>query len=189
MTDSAANDPRNNAPVVLAGSRVGLLSDSHTKATRTAVAAHMLLDAGADVLLHLGDICAVDVLDALADAVQSYNNSGSSIRVVFGNMDLEASSLRVRARERNIAVDHPVGVYEIAGRLLWTHHGHNSRVEQWAIDSGAAYFCHGHTHEQRDERISATRVINPGALHRAPSYTVVMLDVETDALECLIVPA
>ena len=41
---------------------------------------------------------------------------------------------------------------------------------------------YGHTHEKRDEVVHNTRCINPGALHRAPVYTVAVLDTEDDTL-------
>ena len=36
---------------------------------------------------------------------------------------------------------------------------------------------------RRDERFGKTRIINPGALHRASEKTVALLDLATDQLE------
>jgi predicted phosphodiesterase len=47
------------------------------------------------------------------------------------------------------------------------------------------YLLHGHTHVRRDERVGKTRVINPGALHRAAEKTVALLDLAADRLEYL----
>ncbi len=44
------------------------------------------------------------------------------------------------------------------------------------------YLLQGHTHVRHDERIGKTRVINPGALHRAREKTVALLDTATDRL-------
>jgi len=38
---------------------------------------------------------------------------------------------------------------------------------------------HGHTHAIRDERVGPTRVMNPGALHRAPQHTALLFDSAT----------
>ena len=38
---------------------------------------------------------------------------------------------------------------------------------------------HGHSHETRDEMVKNTRCINPGALHRAKSYTVATFDTQS----------
>jgi predicted phosphodiesterase len=48
---------------------------------------------------------------------------------------------------------------------------------------------HGHTHERRDERRGGTRIVNPGALHRAPAFTVAVLVPSEDRLDFLEVPA
>ena len=50
------------------------------------------------------------------------------------------------------------------------------------------YLCHGHTHTALDARRGKTRVINPGALHRAAEYTVALLDTDTDTLTFYPVP-
>ena len=49
------------------------------------------------------------------------------------------------------------------------------------------YLLQGHTHQFEDTRIGRTRIINPGALHRANPKSIVLLDTETDRLEKLIV--
>ena len=43
-------------------------------------------------------------------------------------------------------------------------------------DDGVDFLLHGHTHTVQDERVGRTRVINPGALHRASRYTCALLD-------------
>jgi predicted phosphodiesterase len=85
----------------------------------------------------------------------------------------------------------------LAGKRLVMGHGHESYfmrvrdVEKGvAAPSGAVcdYLFHGHTHVARDDRFGPTRVINPGALHRAGTYTVATLDLATDTLTHWIVP-
>ena len=44
---------------------------------------------------------------------------------------------------------------------------------------------HGHTHRQADRREGRTRIINPGALHRAATKTVAILDTVEDELHFL----
>jgi predicted phosphodiesterase len=51
------------------------------------------------------------------------------------------------------------------------------------------YLLHGHSHLTRDERVGRTRIINPGALHRAREKTVALLDTATDALKFITVNA
>ena len=44
---------------------IGLLSDSHGRAPTTQRGVDLLLDGGAELLLHLGDVGTVEVIDAL----------------------------------------------------------------------------------------------------------------------------
>lgn len=159
--------------------RYGLLSDSHGQATRTNRAAGLLIDSGAEVLLHMGDIGGADVLDALAVAGKA---RGVELRVVFGNVDWNAKALTQHAQGLGIIVDHPMGwLQPIGGDLVYLH-GDNADNERTAMAAEVRYLCHGHTHLQCDHRVGSTRVINPGALHRAQVHTVALLDTEQDTL-------
>ena len=47
------------------------------------------------------------------------------------------------------------------------------------------YLVTGHTHAPLDERLGATRWINPGALYRAVEWPAALLDLVTDELKFL----
>ena len=145
---------------------VGVLGDSHGDAEITRVAVGLLIEAGADVLIHVGDVCDLRVLDALA---------GHQTHIVFGNCDWDWQDLADYARLLGLQVDHPFGRIEVGDRLIGFAHGDDARHEAVALNDGFSYFFHGHTHEQRDDRMGGTRVINPGALSRARRYTVASL--------------
>lgn len=159
--------------------RIGLLSDSHGDGRVTDRAVKLLLSHGAQVLLHLGDIETEPVIDALAVTDRA------AVRLVFGNCDWDAAALGRYAAGLGIHADDPIGAIDTPrGRLAFCH-GHVPRDVQRALNEGVAYLCHGHTHMVADRREGATRVINPGALHRAATYTVALLDAERDALDVL----
>lgn len=151
--------------------RIGLLSDSHGQALRTRDAVRLLVDRGAEMLLHLGDIETQAVIDELA---------GQDSRLVFGNNDDERTLGRY-ASSLGLCVMHPLGRLEVDARTIAFTHGHIARCMREA--EGADYLLHGHTHRRRDERIGASRWINPGALHRAHPYSVAILDPSNDLLE------
>jgi len=155
------------------GPLLGLLSDSHGRADATARAVRILLDHGATMLIHLGDVGSVEVLDELV---------GHDARVVFGNCDHDEVRLARYAQSVGIVVDHPVGRMVVDGRSIVFTHGHLPHALRDAIAGGAAYVLHGHTHETRDERVGPTRIINPGALFRAKRHTAALLDPARDAL-------
>ncbi|MEM7228282.1 MAG: YfcE family phosphodiesterase [Planctomycetota bacterium] len=159
--------------------RLGLLADSHGRAERTATAVRMLLDAHADVLIHLGDFETDVVIDELA---------GHPARLVFGNCDFDVAGMTRYAQSLDIQVDHPIGRLHIDGKVVAYTHGHENGLVSEAMDEQVDYLLHGHTHVARDDREGKTRVINPGALHRANRYTVALLDVATDELTWLELP-
>ena len=153
---------------------LGLLSDTHGRAEIAREAVDLLLEHGADMLIHLGDVGTVEVIDALA-----VNRPGTDQRVeahlVFGNCDWETKPLARYAGELGVIAHEVSGEMTIDGKRLVFTHGHVNRVMDHAIQSKANYLLHGHTHLQADDMIGQTRVINPGALSRASRYTVALL--------------
>lgn len=152
---------------------IGILSDSHGRVATTRRAVQTLRDGGAELLLHLGDIGSIDVIDELV---------GQNARIVFGNCDLDEAVLSRYAESVGVTVDHPIGRVEAGGRCIAFTHGHMTRLMDQALRDGVDYLLSGHTHEVHDERVGSTRMINPGALFRAPRYTACLLDPAQDAL-------
>jgi putative phosphoesterase len=167
---------------------IGLLSDSHGRAARTARAIRLLIDRGADRVIHLGDVGSVEVIDALVERADAAGRLTPPVHLVFGNCDWDAGSLGRYARSLGIAVDDPVGRLSVDGRVMVYQHGHRDGSMDQALAEQVDYLCHGHSHRRRDERTGPTRLINPGALFRAAHYTVAMLDVGRDALRFYDVP-
>jgi putative phosphoesterase len=159
---------------------VGLLSDSHSRWERTRRAIEALQRAGATRFIHCGDIEDERVLDQLA---------GLEVDLVWGNCDWHCGRLEPYARDLGIRVHGLAGEVEVDGRRIAFTHGHEPVPLREAVARGADYLVHGHTHELRDERRAGTRIVNPGALHRAPRFTVAALAPAEDRLEILEIPA
>ncbi len=164
---------------------IGLLSDSHGRAARTARAVRLLIERGADHIIHLGDVGSVEVIDALVEQVDDTGNLTPPVHLVFGNCDWDSDSLARYAQSLGIGVEHPVGRLEVDGRVIIYQHGDRTSAMDQALAEQVDYLCHGHSHRQRDERSGSTRVINPGALFRAADYSVALLDVANDRLTFL----
>lgn len=162
--------------------RIGVLSDSHGRRERTARAVAQLRAAGADRLLHLGDFEDPDLLEELLVA----DDLGNLLPVdlVAGNMD-DPPELAAAARRLGLAFHHPGGEIEIAGRRITFTHGDRPREVDRLLASKPDYFLHGHTHQAFDGTVRGVRTINPGALHRAATYTVVLLDPGSGAARSL----
>jgi len=167
--------------------RIGLLSDSHGRAAITRLGVAALLAQGVDLLLHLGDIGSVQVIDELVVDQPDTPGSGERVpaRLVFGNTDVDLAALGRYAQGLGVHVDHPVGRVSLDRGALVFCHGHQASVMDRALGEPVRYLCHGHTHLASDSAMGQTRVINPGALCRAPRYTVAVLDTKTDRLTFL----
>lgn len=159
---------------------VGLLSDSHSRWERTKRAILALQRAGATTFIHCGDVEDELVLDQLA---------GLDSHLVWGNCDRNAPVLAAYAQRLGIAVHGTAGEITVDGKRIAFTHGHELAPLRDAVARGADFLVHGHTHELRDETRGSTRIINPGALHRAARFTVAALTPATGALEVLQVPA
>lgn len=168
--------------------RIGLLSDSHGRAETTQRAVDLLLEAEVDVLVHLGDVGTEQVIDALVARLDPGGELAPAVRVVFGNTDYDAASLSRYAQTLGVVADPVLGRLSLDGKTIVYTHGHQPALVQEALDEGVDYLFHGHTHRQSDHHVGRTRVINPGALHRAPSYSVAVLDVAADRLSFMHVP-
>lgn len=153
---------------------LGLLSDSHGRAQTTHTAIDLLLDHGADVLIHLGDIGTVQVLDALA-AIHPGTGEQIEAHIVFGNTDWDFASLQRYAQDLGIHAHSPYGLQEWDGCRVGFTHGHQPAVTQHLLDSGVDYLLQGHTHILEDRDLGGTRLINPGALFRAQRHTAAVL--------------
>ncbi len=146
--------------------RLGVVSDTHGRldACRRAVAA--LRGLGIDALVHLGDVGAEAVLEELVGDPPAH--------VVFGNCDDERA-LADHAERLGLHVAHPLGTLRLAGRRVAFTHGHLPRTVAAAIGRDELLLV-GHSHRIADERRQDTRVVNPGALFRAPRYTCCLIE-------------
>jgi putative phosphoesterase len=156
--------------------RVGILSDTHDQVDRTRVAVKVLIEAGAETLIHCGDITIPEVVYELAPRPSYF---------VFGNCDDDLGDLRrAIAAIGGICLERG-GLIDLHGHRLAVTHGDSVRESSRLEAERPEYFLSGHTHRADDVRRDAIRRINPGALHRATTWTVALLDVSTDQLEML----
>lgn len=177
---------------------LGILSDTHGHAERAEVAVALLKRLGAAALVHCGDVGRDAVLESL---------TGVPAWFVWGNCDAGDAPSERYALSLGVHVPTKIPTrIELAGRVIDVYHGHEGAFER-ALQRASGlsdlpsdspspvapipalphYILYGHTHTASDEQIGTTRFINPGALHRARTYTVATLDLDHDALEYWIV--
>ena len=156
--------------------KIGILSDTHDQAERAGRAASLLKSQGAELLIHCGDITTADVVYEL-HVLPSY--------FVYGNCDDDRQSLGEAIKIIGGTSLGRGGWITVAGRKIAVTHGDSDselrRLRQLTPD----FLLTGHTHRVSDQREASLRLINPGALHRAPFWSVALLDLKTDALEVL----
>jgi hypothetical protein len=157
--------------------RLGILSDTHDRSDMMRLAVDALRARGAAFFIHCGDVCTPDLLDHLA---------GLPSAVVWGNCDFDRPALQRYATAIEVPCYGPFADLALDGKTVAVLHGDDrARMDALLRAQQHDYLLHGHTHIRRDERIGRTRVINPGALHRAAEKTVALLDTAADRLEVL----
>ncbi len=158
---------------------IGILSDTHDQVDATAAAMQTLRAGGAQQYIHCGDVGGHAVLDHLA---------GVSAALVWGNNDWDRRDLERYAARLGIECYGSMADLEFGGKKFAVMHGDDLRLRQSILEAQQYdYLLQGHTHLRHDERVGRTRIINPGALHRARPKTVALLETETDRLEFKII--
>jgi uncharacterized protein len=129
---------------------------------------------GAEFFIHCGDIGGEACIDLLA---------GLPCAFVFGNTDFDRAALARYAASIDVACYGNFANLELEGKKFAVMHGDDYKLKQRLLAAQEHdYLCQGHTHVRLNERIRRTRIINPGALHRATVKTVVTLETKTDTV-------
>lgn len=157
--------------------RIGILSDTHSNIPRTCHAIDLLLTRGVHAILHCGDIGCEDTLLEMTTRCEAHS---IPFYAVLGNVDEpEGWTWRLCG---NMSIPLLLRI-AFGAKQAVVLHGHRELELARAIGSGEFdYVFTGHTHMPRDERVGRTRVINPGAVHRAARPTVAVLDLDADSL-------
>lgn len=162
--------------------KIGIVSDSHGNEAKLRLAVAALCERGAELLVHCGDV-------GSAGCVETLGESGVPAYVVAGNTDSDVEALELAAGRCGVHFCRDVIEVPLdAGRRLAALHGHHPHLLRERIEGGQfAYVCVGHTHFKGDRQVGPTRVINPGALHRAFPATAALLDTAAETVEYLVI--
>jgi putative phosphoesterase len=171
--------------------KIGVLGDTHDRIEATRAALAGLKERGAELLIHTGDICGPETVAAFAGWRAHFvfgNNDGDWTRGADGRHRRDFGTLTRAMEIIGATWQHPFGHVELASKkVAWTH-GDNFALLADLEKSGAYdYVFFGHTHVADSYVAGTTRVINPGALHRARPKTCVVLDLESGAQETVVI--
>ncbi len=154
---------------------LALLSDTHDNAANTQAAITLLKSYHPAAWLHAGDLVAAEMLDHFAGL--------DPFHFVFGNNEYDHATIRSRALALNLHCHGDFADLSLAGKRIALLHGHDGTLLHKLAHAGTHdYIIHGHTHVRRDARHGKTRIINPGALHRAKVKSAALLDLAADEL-------
>jgi putative phosphoesterase len=172
--------PKYAAQGIIGQMIVGILSDTHGRADMAAKAVDVLLQNGAEHLIHCGDVGSREVLDAMA---------GHPAIFVFGNNDCDFCGLSQYAKDLQITCGNTHGKIQLDDKKAVVTHGDDQVLVRRLIrEQQIDYLFLGHTHEKHDERVGKIHIINPGALYRASLKTVAILDTSTDGVRFIPIP-
>jgi hypothetical protein len=162
---------------------IGILSDTHGRHDSAAAGIKLLREAGAEFLIHCGDVGGRPILDLLADGGEK-----PTVAFVWGNTDCDQDELTSYATHLGIQCLGQYGTLSLGGKRVAVAHGHDPAVLRRVLNvEHPDYLLTGHTHAAHDCREGETRCINPGALFRAAVKTVALLDPSRDELRILTV--
>jgi putative phosphoesterase len=155
--------------------KIAILSDTHGRNMTAKCALAELRDRGITTVLHCGDIEDPETVPLF---------QGFDAHFVFGNCDHDRDALRAAIAEAGATLHEGWGHLELDGVKIAFLHGDDKRLMREVEESGHFdYLFYGHTHQAAEHRTGPTRVINPGALHRARPKTFLVLDLATGATE------
>lgn len=138
--------------------KIAIFSDSHDNVPHLMAALKQANEAGAEVLLHLGDLCAPFMLDRMGQGFKG------AVHVVFGNNDGDGRLLAtVAAKHDQVTL---YGIYaeiEVAGRRIALIH-YPEPARRIAESKQLDLVCYGHNHQKHAEQVGACWLVNPGEL-------------------------
>jgi uncharacterized protein len=161
--------------------KIGVLSDTHGRLEITQSAIRLLCERGAELILHCGDIDSPAAVHLFSEIPTHF---------VFGNWDLRPAALQRAIGEIRGTLHDGYGRMELAGKRLAWLHGHARGERQRLEASGEFDFLfYGHSHKAEAHRSGRTLVMNPGALHRARTKTVALVDLVAGEWESIAIEA
>ena len=139
-------------------SKIAVISDSHDHLQTLEQVLSLANAAGAEALLHCGDLCAPFMLALMGERFKG------PIHVVFGNNDGDGRLLQtVAAKYPQFALHGIYAELTIGGRQIAMIH-YPEPARRIAQSDHFDLVCYGHDHLKHLEQIGRTSLLNPGEL-------------------------
>lgn len=154
-----------------------ILSDTHDNVRITERAVALIKTLSPELVIHCGDITSPETL---------YLFEGLPIRLILGNNERDTIHLNKISSELGFGPIDKELEFELHGKKFYVYHGTREHfLDEMAGSQLYDYVLHGHTHQQRNEVFGRTRIINPGACHRARIHSIATLDPLRDEVRFL----
>lgn len=158
--------------------KLGLLSDTHGHLVRCTQALQLLKAAGAEQLIHCGDLGSEEIITLLFEQQEN----GLPVCAVPGNLDEWDPGLIIYANKLGLPLPRlQRRIFD--GLHIAVFHGHDPKtLERLLADPELDLLFTGHTHVAADETCGRLRIINPGAVYRAKPPGVSVFDTQSKKL-------
>jgi predicted phosphodiesterase len=154
-----------------------VISNSGGRAETVQTAIRLFRAAGADYLLHLGDIGGRHVLDALGGIPSGF---------VWGDKDTDRMGLMRYGHSVGVECLGLIGDFEYGGKRVVAVHGDDRKLVRRLLDEQQHDFLLlGHELAIEDYTVGRTRVVNPGPLHGGACPSAVVLEPASGKLKLL----
>jgi putative phosphoesterase len=158
--------------------KIAILSDTHSRYATIEAALQLVEERHVELILHCGDI---------EDAEAVWLFPGKT-HFVFGNCDTERASIRQAVYGIGATLHEPYGSLDLDGvKLAFIHSDDRKLFGELEHGGQFDYLFYGHSHIAEEHQTGRTRVINPGALHRARPKTFAVLDLKGGEIETVAV--
>ncbi len=160
--------------------KIAIISDTHSRYHTVEKVVALLQQRNVNFVIHCGDI---------EDADTIWLFHGFTAHFVLGNCDVgQPISIQQAVYGIGGELHRPYGRLELEGVQLAFLHGDDKYLMKEVEQSGEFDFLfYGHTHKAAEHCTGPTRVINPGALHRANPKTFLLLDLPGGEAETIVV--
>ncbi|MBX9679619.1 MAG: metallophosphatase family protein [Gemmataceae bacterium] len=157
--------------------RIAIISDTHSRTATMRLVLDRIAEMDVGLIIHCGDMEDAHVVELFPPHTH----------FVFGNCDEDRGGIAGEAK-RIGATHHGIwGQLEIDGvHIAWTHGDDRRTLRELEASQAFDFLFYGHTHVAEQHQSGKTRIVNPGALHRARPKQFVVLDTATRELESIV---
>jgi len=132
--------------------RIGIVSDTHNNLKNCREIVAIFNDQGVDQVIHTGDVTQAKTIDV-------FGALGMPMSGVFGNNDLERSSLDAAIKFQGFEFFEPPWIFNLYGRSICVVH---DPLEFQLTSKVVDLRVHGHTHLYHHEMSEKGLTFNPG---------------------------